>query len=339
MSGPPYGDRAGAYDAPVTEAESTPYAFLSYCHVDKNIAAAVQDAMERRGWKVFRDETDIEAGESLSRTVAAAIERADLFIAVISADYVASKPCNFELDQAMGRKFGDDSLRVVALRVGEPEMPAVLRYSLYVPISSGAEDSAVERMLRARRDVQLVEHAGRLPRTSTADTIGGAIAAEPSQRDLVREAVRYARELEALAGIDAKLVDAQAAIELNSTAEYEERYREASKAWQDAWIRLTLPVSNAELLDRVQAIGSILSEVLLGDRTPAQVRTWVILRAIANARASIGYALRGQQLPNASFPGTTELRDLLGKGDGLDDPLSPLRARLLEMGDAVFHGN
>jgi hypothetical protein len=84
-------------------------------------------------------------------------------------------------------------------------------------------------------------------------------------------------------------------------------------------------------------VGSLLSEVVLSDRTPRQIRPSIVLRAIASARAAIGEVMRGQPLSDPSFPPAPELLELLGQGDGLDDPAAPLRQRLSELIPPVFH--
>ena len=126
-------------------------AFLSYSHADKATVVAVQAALETRGWQVFRDETAIEAGEPLPRVIADAIDRADLFLAHVSASYIASRPCQWELDQAITRRFGEERFRIVALRLDNNPVPAALRASLYVDVTRGAETAAVDAVLQRRQ--------------------------------------------------------------------------------------------------------------------------------------------------------------------------------------------
>ncbi|MGZ8692295.1 MAG: toll/interleukin-1 receptor domain-containing protein [Gaiellaceae bacterium] len=135
-----------------------------------------------------------EAGTS-DWELAEAIDRSDLFIAIVSEACKASSACMWELHRAVARRFGDDPLRVVPLRVGD---------------------------LRLRR--------------------------------------------------------------------------------------------MTEQLQGIQVVGSLLSEVVLSDRTPRQMRPWVVQRAVTSARASLGYVMRRETLPVATFPGVTEFARPLGQG-------------------------
>jgi hypothetical protein len=325
--------------AGMAEAQDVPPAavFISYCHVDKVIAVALQEELERRGHEVFRDETGIEAGEPLPPVLAEAIDKAELFLAVVSKDYVQSNPCNWELSQAIARKFGDDRLRVVPLKVGDVSMPPMLSDVLFVPIDPQDTSAVVNQVLRKRREIEQRDQAARPVPADLASNPDAPRAGDISQRELVREAVRYARELETLAQIDEALVDVQVAIEGAARSYDEDAYKMAYNLWQRAWVRLTSPVADVELLDRLQVIGSLLSEVVLSDRTPRQVRPWLVQRSVTSARAAIGHAMRGEALPAPAFPGTEELRELLGKGDSEKDPIAPLRQRVADLGTPVFH--
>jgi hypothetical protein len=42
-------------------------------------------------------------------------------------------------------------------------------------------------------------------------------------------------------------------------------------------------------------------------------------------------------LPVSTFPGTAELRQLLGAGDLEEDPVAPLRERVAELNTPQFH--
>lgn len=309
-------------------------AFISYCHANREIAIAVQAAIEAAGWAAFRDETDLQPGAPLPASLATAIDEADVFVAIISDAYNQSAPCLWELNQAVARKFGDNPLRVVGLRVGGAEVPALIRGDLWVALEPGSESAAVAQALRTQRLALLTESAAReLTDQPSADPE----PTQPTQRDLVREAVRYARELEALAEIDASLVEAQHAIERVARSYDEAGYSEAYRLWQEAWVRKSASLTDAVLLGRLQAVGSLIAEVVLSDRTPRQLRPWMVQRAITSVRAAVGFALRGEPLPDPTFPDTSELRQLLGQGDGEDDPFGPLRARLQELGTPQFH--
>lgn len=84
-------------------------------------------------------------------------------------------------------------------------------------------------------------------------------------------------------------------------------------------------------------IGNILNEVLIGDRSTNHVTRRIVARAIANARSTLAHFMRGDDLPPASFPGPDELTRLLGEGDGLDDPMKPLKDWMTSHPESRFH--
>lgn len=314
-----------------------PRAFISYAHAESEIAVAVQQALEARGWHVFRDVPSIEPGEPLPQTISAAIDDAELFLPLISDAYRDSPACRHELNQALMRRFNGDEVRVVALRVEGAEMLPELKAALWVEVAAGEEDQAVERVLRRRQDADASALAARPDVAYEVVEVNASTPTSASDPGDLRAAIRYARELEALAAIDHSLVEAQRVIQGAAASHDPDAYSQAHREWEEAWVRRTSPVTDNELLSRVQAVGSLLSEVVHSDRTPREIRPFIVLRAIASARAALGYAMRGEPLPPPSFPGHVELRDLLGKGDGRDDPVAPLRERLAELATPVFH--
>ena len=94
--------------------------------------------------------------------------------------------------------------------------------------------------------------------------------------------------------------------------------------WQEAWIRYSPRIGDAEVEVRFQAVGTMLLEVgsiREGQRLGVQR---ACSDAIANARIALGYFMRDEELPPNAFPHADELIQLLGQGDGVDHPLGPL---------------
>src|SRR5262249_37921329 len=156
--------------------------------------------------------------------------------------------------------------------------------ALWVDVQAGSEAGAVERVLRRRYDANVAEMAARPvadERSVDVTSKKGVSARVPATSlDLVREEVRYARELEALAVVDERLVSAQLAIQASARTYAEDGYQKAYDEWETAWVRLTLPVTDDALLSRIRSVGSLLAEVVLSDRTPRQVKPHLVLRAI-----------------------------------------------------------
>jgi hypothetical protein len=152
-----------------------------------------------------------------------------------------------------------------------------------------------------------------------------------------REQARQARELVAAEHLDEALVCASEALDRGRDVPLEDRYVKARRAWEDGWVNFSPRVHEQRVLDRYEAVGSILAEVVIGDRTVKEVPRHVAARAIVSARATLGYFLRGEELPPAAFPEPSELRKLLGRGDGTDDPMGPLREWLTATPLPEFH--
>jgi hypothetical protein len=153
-----------------------------------------------------------------------------------------------------------------------------------------------------------------------------------------RDQARHGRELVAAEQLDEALIRASRALDHASDRPLEERYADARDAWDEGWVAYSPRIRRRELLDRYQVVGSILNEVVMSDRTAAQVTRRIVARAIANARSTLAHFMRGEEkLPAASFPEPKELARVLGDGDGLEDPMKPLKDWLETHASPDFH--
>jgi hypothetical protein len=150
------------------------------------------------------------------------------------------------------------------------------------------------------------------------------------------EQARHARELVAAEALDEALVRASRALVRGSSGE--PRWAQAREAYQDGWVEYSPRIRSRELLNRYRAVGTLLTEIVVGDLKGKHGIGRASARAIANARATLAYFMRGDEsLPPASFPEPDELMRLLGQGDGQDDPLEPLKEWLNAHPEAQFH--
>ncbi len=92
--------------------------FVSYCH-----ANAVQQAkLQVHLAQLRRDEVEIwfdgemEAGDKLNTEISRKLRAADVFVALMSPEYIASHWCQLEYRRAMGRR-ARGSMRVVVVIV------------------------------------------------------------------------------------------------------------------------------------------------------------------------------------------------------------------------------
>lgn len=152
-----------------------------------------------------------------------------------------------------------------------------------------------------------------------------------------REQARHARELIAAEHLDDALTRASAALDRDTSRPLAERYQEARDAWQEGWVSYSSRIRQRELLERYEVVGSILAEVVIGERTTGEIGRHVVARAIANARSTLGHFMRGDDLPATAFPTPNELLRLLGEGDGQPNPIAPLTRWLSEHAMPEFH--
>jgi hypothetical protein len=145
---------------------------------------------------------------------------------------------------------------------------------------------------------------------------------------------RFARDLQVAKPLDDALVEVQRRVQGELVPEGESRWMHAHAEWQNGWVRVTPHLTDGELEERYQAVGTILLELeqCAGDEGFLRgAGLMVASRAIVNARLALAYFLRGEPLPPACFPGPRETNELLGQGD--PDPLKadmPLRRWLTE---------
>jgi hypothetical protein len=154
-----------------------------------------------------------------------------------------------------------------------------------------------------------------------------------------REKERRERELVVAERLDEALVRASAALDRDRSLPLDQRYQQAYDEWQDAWVAYSSRLRQPELLRRYRSVGSLLAEVVLNDRTAKQFPRHMVATAIANARATLAFFMRGEDaLPPTAFPEPAELRRLIGEGDRLPDPARPLKDWLGQHPMPDFHG-
>ena len=84
--------------------------FISYAREDQDFVRKLQDALEEHKRNTWVDWKDIPLTAKWKEEVFSAIDQADSFAAVISPDFIVSKPCQEELDHA-----SHDNKRMVPL--------------------------------------------------------------------------------------------------------------------------------------------------------------------------------------------------------------------------------
>ena len=153
-----------------------------------------------------------------------------------------------------------------------------------------------------------------------------------SDREWQRTRDQFTREMQIVQPLDEALVATQRLVQGYGVPDGESRWGLAHREWEAGWVALTPHLTDDELEARFQSVGTILMEMEdreADQKPPRGMMMRVAMRAIANARLTLAYWLRGDPLPAASFPSSAETIALLGQGD--PTPLasgSPLRAWL-----------
>src|SRR3712207_4225241 len=136
--------------------------FISYAREDQEFVRELQEALEERERDTWIDWKDIPLTAKWKQEVFSAIENADSFAAVISPDFIASKPCQEELDHA-----AHNNKRIVPLwhrDVADEEVPPDLAAHQYVYLRESDDfGDSFERLLKALdTDMEWVHDHARL---------------------------------------------------------------------------------------------------------------------------------------------------------------------------------
>src|SRR5215204_4303109 len=122
--------------------------FISYAREDQDFVRELQDALEEHNRKTWIDWKDIPLTAKWKEEVFSAIDQADSFAAVISPDFIVSKPCQEELDHA-----SHDNKRMVPLwhrDVADEKVPPDLAAHQYVYLREKDDfEDSFERLLEA----------------------------------------------------------------------------------------------------------------------------------------------------------------------------------------------
>jgi TIR domain len=122
--------------------------FISYAREDQDFVRKLQDALEEHKRNTWVDWKDIPLTAKWKEEVFSAIDNADSFAAVISPDFILSKPCQEELDHA-----SHDNKRMVPLwhrDVADEDVPPELAAHQYVFLRENDDfEDSFERLLEA----------------------------------------------------------------------------------------------------------------------------------------------------------------------------------------------
>lgn len=110
--------------------------FLSHNSKDKPFARSVYRYLSDRGLKVWIDEAELNAGDSLAEALAKAVFEVDCVVAIISTASVKSNWVKKELAWAMNREIKGRRVRVIPIKKDDASIPKVLSDKLYLDFST-----------------------------------------------------------------------------------------------------------------------------------------------------------------------------------------------------------
>ena len=142
--------------------KTTPKAFLSYSHADKELATKLANTLRASGVDVWFDKWDILPGDSLIQKIfEEGLANADVFMVLVSKNSVNSRWVRQELDVALVKRI-EGITRVIPVVVDGVNPPEHLRTLRWVDLSRDF-DTAVRELQGAIYQVHERPPLGRAP--------------------------------------------------------------------------------------------------------------------------------------------------------------------------------
>jgi WD40 repeat protein len=113
-----------------TEGHDSVKVFLSYSRKNAPAAEVLETELSARGYAPFRDKHDILPGEPWQERLSKLIEAADAVIVLLSPDWVASKICDWEINEA--ERLGKRVLPAIVAEVVADQVPGRLSRLNYI---------------------------------------------------------------------------------------------------------------------------------------------------------------------------------------------------------------
>lgn len=145
--------------------------FISYAHADWQWARWIAQQLEEAGYSTVLPDRDFLAGSNLVLEMESATKQAERTIAVLSADYLASKFTPSEWTAAFRRDPKGEQGLLLLVRVQACDVPGLLGQLIYIDLVNKDEQKAQED---SRAGVQ------RIPRTLKQALFPSSVAYERS---------------------------------------------------------------------------------------------------------------------------------------------------------------
>jgi hypothetical protein len=100
--------------------------FISYAHADKQIAHEIALALQRTDVRVWLDDWETAAGDSIVRRIRDGVESSDILLMLLSPSSVNSHWIHNELSWGLTRELKDRAITLIPAMVEECDIPAPL---------------------------------------------------------------------------------------------------------------------------------------------------------------------------------------------------------------------
>lgn len=102
---------------------ASPQVFISYSNADKAFADCLQVDLLSIGVSVWKDDKEIEPGDSISSRIEQAINTSDYFLFILSESSISSSWVEWESRIALSLALRKGKPRVIPIRLHDVELP------------------------------------------------------------------------------------------------------------------------------------------------------------------------------------------------------------------------
>lgn len=148
--------------------------FLSYSHLDSSSALVIASTLASNGVQVWIDNADVRSTHSLPSRLSQLIDQCDFVLILTSANYAASKWCQFELETSVALSVSKSRPGIIVCRLDDTELPPALAGRIWRDARISATDGALailadlsqteQLRLVAAKTVKVLGSSGRLSR-------------------------------------------------------------------------------------------------------------------------------------------------------------------------------
>ncbi|MDP2401704.1 MAG: toll/interleukin-1 receptor domain-containing protein, partial [Actinomycetota bacterium] len=113
--------------------------FISHSSHDQSLASRLAGDLRQSGHSVWLDQSDLPAGASLAGSIQAGIAQSDAFVLLFSEQALNSGWVELEWQAALERKVADSAYTFLLCRLGDAEVPLILRGRKWIELRDEAE--------------------------------------------------------------------------------------------------------------------------------------------------------------------------------------------------------